>query len=104
MREDRKALSPSRNQLSVDEVKDAMGQNILARKVALDYLSNDFALGTFSGGTLSTEKKPFSKPVERAKLDPLRYDPKGMMDFLRKSTYELSQSPEKNFDLGRKLE
>ena len=44
------------------------------------------------------------EPIERAKLDPLRQDPKGMMDFLRKSTYELSPSPEKNFDLGYEFE
>ncbi len=44
------------------------------------------------------------EPIDRAKLDPLRKDPKGMMDFLRKSTYELSPGPEKNFDLGYEFE
>ena len=39
-------------------------------------------------------------PLDRADLDPLRQDSKAMMEFLRKSTYELAPSPVKLFDLG----
>lgn len=39
-------------------------------------------------------------PIGRDVLDPLSKDSKGMMDFLRKATYELCTHPEKRFDLG----
>ncbi len=37
-------------------------------------------------------------------LKPFASDSKGMMDFLRKATYELSTDPIKNFDLGYEFE
>ena len=39
-------------------------------------------------------------PIGRAVLDPMAGDPKQMMEFLRKATYELTPSPVKVFDLG----
>lgn len=43
-------------------------------------------------------------PIERARLDPLAKDSKAMMEFLRKSTYELAPGPVKHFDLGYEFE
>jgi putative hemolysin len=43
-------------------------------------------------------------PLGRDQLDPLAKDGKAMMDFLRKSTYELSPDPDKVFDLGYEFE
>lgn len=43
-------------------------------------------------------------PLERAQLDPLAGDSKAMMEFLRKSTYELASGPVKTFDLGYEFE
>lgn len=40
------------------------------------------------------------RPLPRAVLDPLATDAKGMMDFLRKATYELAPEPLKSFDAG----
>lgn len=40
------------------------------------------------------------KPIERAQMDPIARDSKAMMEFLRKSTYELAPGPVKRFDLG----
>ncbi|WP_127902794.1 lysophospholipid acyltransferase family protein [Solirhodobacter olei] len=40
------------------------------------------------------------EPIPAARLAPLKCDPKKMMDFLRRSTYELSPRPLKSFDLG----
>ena len=42
--------------------------------------------------------------INRAQLDPLAKDSKGMMEFLRKSTYELAPGPDKSFDLGYEFE
>lgn len=39
-------------------------------------------------------------PIERAQMDPIARDSKAMMEFLRKSTYELAPGPVKRFDLG----
>jgi putative hemolysin len=44
------------------------------------------------------------KPLERDILDALRKEPKAMMDFLRKSTYELSPTPLKSYDYGYEFE
>lgn len=44
------------------------------------------------------------KPLERAQLDPLAKDSKAMMEFLRKSTYELAPGPVKSFELGYEFE
>lgn len=43
-------------------------------------------------------------PIERAVLDPMARDPKQMMEFLRKATYELNPNPVKMFDLGYEFE
>jgi len=43
-------------------------------------------------------------PIGRAVLDPMAGDPKQMMEFLRKATYELTPSPVKVFDLGYEFE
>lgn len=40
------------------------------------------------------------KPLERHQLDPFAKNSKAMMEFLRKSTYELAPGPNKSFDLG----
>ena len=43
-------------------------------------------------------------PIGRDVLDPLGKDARGMMDFLRKSTYGLCPDPHKTFDLGYEFE
>jgi len=43
------------------------------------------------------------KPIPRSDLTPLAKDGKAMMDFLRKSTYELAPGP-KSYDLGYEFE
>jgi 1-acyl-sn-glycerol-3-phosphate acyltransferase len=43
-------------------------------------------------------------PIASAKLEPLKADPKKMMEFLRRSTYELSPVPMKSFDNGYEFE
>tara|TARA_R110002049_G_scaffold23545_3_gene83343 strand:+ start:64768 stop:65568 length:801 start_codon:yes stop_codon:yes gene_type:complete len=42
--------------------------------------------------------------IPRGALQPMVGDAKGMMDFLRKATYELSPNPDKRFDLGYEFE
>ena len=44
------------------------------------------------------------EPIDRAVLDPMAGDPKQMMEFLRKATYELNPNPVKVFDLGYEFE
>lgn len=44
------------------------------------------------------------KPLSRDELDPLVGDTKGMMDFLRKATYELAPEPLNSFDAGYDFE
>ncbi len=44
------------------------------------------------------------KPLGRDVLDPLSHDAKGMMDFLRKATYELSPKPACTSELGFEFE
>lgn len=44
------------------------------------------------------------RPIERARLDALGGNTKGMMDFLRKSTYELSPRPLKSLAYGYEFE
>ena len=44
------------------------------------------------------------EPIARAVLDPMAGDPKQMMEFLRKATYELNPNPVKVFDLGYEFE
>ncbi|WP_121631786.1 lysophospholipid acyltransferase family protein [Tropicibacter alexandrii] len=43
-------------------------------------------------------------PIPPAKLDAFAGDPRGLMDFLRKATYELSPHPLKSFDYGFEFE
>lgn len=43
-------------------------------------------------------------PIDRDLLTPLSKDTKGMMDFLRKATYELSPKPLKSYDYGFEFE
>lgn len=44
------------------------------------------------------------KPIPNAKLKSLGNNPKAMMDFLRKATYELSPTPLKTYDYGFEFE
>ncbi len=50
--------------ISFDETKEAVALNIETRKVALDYLAQNGAIGIFPGGTVSTAVKPFSHPMD----------------------------------------
>ncbi|MEM8655974.1 MAG: lysophospholipid acyltransferase family protein [Pseudomonadota bacterium] len=43
-------------------------------------------------------------PIGRDLLDPMAKEPKQMMEFLRKATYELNPNPNKVFDLGYEFE
>lgn len=43
-------------------------------------------------------------PLGRDVLDPMAKDPKAMMEFLRKATYELSPTPLKSYDYGYEFE
>lgn len=44
------------------------------------------------------------EPLRRDVLDPMARDPKQMMEFLRKATYDLNPDPGKVFDLGYEFE
>ena len=44
------------------------------------------------------------EPIGRDVLDPMAQDPKQMMEFLRKATYELNPNPVKPIDLGYEFE
>nr|WP_159810453.1 lysophospholipid acyltransferase family protein [Litoreibacter roseus] len=44
------------------------------------------------------------EPLAREKLEPFARDPKGMMDFLRKATYDLSPQPVKSLAYGYEFE
>ncbi|MFM2355382.1 MAG: hypothetical protein RLZZ528_1118 [Pseudomonadota bacterium] len=44
------------------------------------------------------------EPIPRRELDQYRTDAKGMMDFLRKATYDLSPRPLKSYDYGFEFE
>ncbi|WP_299404225.1 lysophospholipid acyltransferase family protein [uncultured Roseobacter sp.] len=50
--------------ISFDTTKEAMALNIATRRTALDYLSNNGAIGIFPGGTVSTAARPFSRPMD----------------------------------------
>ena len=49
-------------------------------------------------------KVVIGEPITRDILTPLAKDTKGMMDFLRKATYELSPKPLKSYDYGFEFE
>ncbi len=44
------------------------------------------------------------EPIQQSQLDAHAGDPKAMMDFLRRATYELSPTPLKSFDYGFEFE
>ena len=44
------------------------------------------------------------EPIGRDVLDPLSKEPKSLMDFLRKATYELSRKPLMSYDYGYEFE
>ena len=50
--------------ISFDETREAMQVNIDTRRKALSYLANGGAMGVFPGGTVSTARKPFAKPMD----------------------------------------
>jgi len=52
--------------ISFDETKEAMRQNVEARKAALRYLAQGGAIGVFPGGTVATARTPFSRPMDPA--------------------------------------
>ena len=50
--------------ISFDDTKEAVKQNLEARKEALRYLNDGGAIGVFPGGTVSTAAKPFAQPLD----------------------------------------
>jgi putative hemolysin len=50
--------------ISFDETKEAVRLNLTTRATALKYLADGGVIGVFPGGTVSTAKKPFSKPMD----------------------------------------
>lgn len=50
--------------ISFDQTKAAVAQNIATRKTALDYLKNSGAIGIFPGGTVSTARRPMTRPMD----------------------------------------
>lgn len=50
--------------VSFDDTKEAVALNLNTRKVAMDYLQNNGAIGIFPGGTVSTGSKPFGQPMD----------------------------------------
>ncbi len=50
--------------ISFDTTKEALRENLAARKAALDYLGQGGAMGIFPGGTVSTGARPFSRPMD----------------------------------------
>lgn len=50
--------------ISFDDNREGMALNLATRKVALEYLGQDGAVGIFPGGTVSTSVKPFSQPMD----------------------------------------
>ncbi len=50
--------------ISFDETREAMQENLATRKVALDYLGDGGCIGIFPGGTVSTSKTPFGRPMD----------------------------------------
>lgn len=50
--------------ISFDETKEAQKLNIETRRIALDYLSAGGCIGIFPGGTVSTAREPFGRPMD----------------------------------------
>lgn len=50
--------------ISFDETKEAVKLNLATRASALRYLSDGGVIGVFPGGTVSTARKPFSRPMD----------------------------------------
>lgn len=50
--------------ISFDTTKEALRENLAARKAALSYLGQGGAMGIFPGGTVSTGARPFSRPMD----------------------------------------
>ncbi len=83
--------------IDFDETEAALKRNLQTRADALSYLK--------SGGTVATTPKPFGRPMDPvwrivvgepippAEIAARAGDAKAMMDFLRRSTYELSPKP-----------
>lgn len=46
------------------ESREAMQVNLQTRKTALNYLADGGAIGIFPGGTVSTSRKPFGRPMD----------------------------------------
>lgn len=157
--------------ISFDDDREAVRQNVQSRKVALDYLKEGGAIGVFPGGTVSTSRRLFGRPMDPAwrpftskmvartgatvvpiffegansrlfqlvshlhqtlrlallikefgsrvdgpvravigkplspsDIEAHRGDPRGLMDFLRLSTYSLSPSPIPDLGYGREFE
>jgi putative hemolysin len=157
--------------ISFEETKEAIRLNIATRAASLAYLAQGGAIGVFPGGTVSTSRKIFSRPMDpgwrnftakmiaksdatvvpiyfhghnsrlfqlashlhytlrlgllikefrsridepvrivvgeplpAAQLAALRGDPSGMMDYLRRATYDLSPVPLKSYALGYEFE
>lgn len=52
--------------IAFDETREAQRINLDTRKEALRYLNGGGAVGIFPGGTVSTAKKPFGRPMDPA--------------------------------------
>lgn len=50
--------------ISFDETKEGIATNLATRREAIDYLKKGGAIGIFPGGTVSTSRKPFSRPLD----------------------------------------
>ena len=50
--------------ISFDADKAALALNLATRRAALDYLGQGGAVGIFPGGTVSTGRKPFARPMD----------------------------------------
>lgn len=50
--------------VSFEETKQAMRDNLTTRKQALDFLADDGAIGIFPGGTVSTGRTLFARPID----------------------------------------
>lgn len=50
--------------ISFDETREAQEVNIETRRRALEWLAGGGAIGIFPGGTVSTAKKPFGRPMD----------------------------------------